>query len=86
MEPQESAPLAKIGTDTLCIVPALAYDAQGNRLGYGGGFYDRFLSGKEIFKLGITYEACLRTELPSENYDIAVDAVITEKNIIRRKL
>lgn len=70
----------------ICIVPALSFDLKGCRLGYGGGFYDRFLSGKEIFKLGITYEACLTTELPSENYDIAVDAVITEKNIIRRKL
>ncbi len=70
----------------ICIVPALSFDLKGYRLGYGGGFYDRFLNGKEIFKLGITYDVCLTSELPFEDYDIAVDAVITEKNIIRRKL
>lgn len=70
----------------ICIVPALSFDLKGFRIGYGGGFYDRFLNGKKIYKLGIAYEACLTNKLPSEDYDIAVDAVITEKNIVRRKL
>lgn len=70
----------------ICIVPALSFDSNGCRLGYGGGFYDRFLNDKKIYKLGITYEACVISELPSEDYDIAVDAVVTEKNIIKRKL
>ncbi len=71
---------------SVCIVPALSYDVNGFRLGYGGGFYDRFLGNKDIFKIGLTYETCICAELPREEYDIAVDAVITEERIIRRKL
>lgn len=69
-----------------CVVPAISFDTKGNRLGYGGGFYDRFLNGKNIFKVGITYEVCLASELPNEDFDVAVDTVITEQKIIRRKL
>ena len=69
---------------TICIVPALSFDSNGYRLGYGGGFYDRFLNNKEIFKLGISYEICLTDELPHDDFDIAVDALITENNIIRK--
>ena len=68
----------------ICIVPALAFDMKGYRLGYGGGYYDRFLDGKNIFKLGISYEICLTQTLPCDPFDITVDAVITEKAI--RKL
>ena len=69
---------------SICIVPALSFDSNGYRLGYGGGFYDRFLSDKEIFKLGISYEICLTAELPRDDFDISVDALITENNIIRK--
>ncbi len=72
--------------DCVCIVPAISFDAEGNRLGYGGGFYDRFLNGKDFLKVGITYEVCLAPELPHEDFDVAVDAVITEQKIIKRKL
>lgn len=44
-------------TGSLCIVPALMYDLKGYRLGYGGGYYDRFLSGYDGYKIGITYWA-----------------------------
>lgn len=64
------------------IVPALSYDTDGYRLGYGKGYYDRFLSGHtELFNIGICYCGCIVSKLYRGRYDIAVDAVITEKFI-----
>lgn len=63
----------------LCIVPALSYDTDGNRLGYGGGYYDRFLADKKIPTLGLCYEGCICQRLPSEKLDIKVGAILTEK-------
>lgn len=71
---------------SLCIVPALAFDKLGYRLGWGGGYYDRFLScHRDIFKLGITYSSCLCDALPKGQFDIPMDMVLTEKNIIWRQ-
>lgn len=68
-------------SNTLCIVPALSFDKYGNRIGYGGGYYDRFLKENEAFSLGLTFESCLCEILPYEEFDIAVNAVITESGI-----
>ena len=67
---------------SICIVPGLAFDWHGFRLGYGKGYYDRFLSGYAGLKIGIVYEGCLRQRLPHGYYDVPVDLLITEK---RRK-
>ena len=66
----------------LIIVPALAMDKKGNRIGYGGGFYDRFLSNIKGAKslCGIS-EALIVEEISSEKFDIKIDYVVTEKNI-----
>lgn len=72
--------------NSLCIVPGLAFDEYGFRLGYGKGYYDRFLSlHKEIFKIGIEYSCCIVSELVSDTYDIAADLIITEKYTITPK-
>jgi 5-formyltetrahydrofolate cyclo-ligase len=61
----------------------LAFDGLGYRLGWGGGYYDRFLSQHgDIFKLGITYETCIVDTIPRDNFDISVDMVLTEKKYI----
>lgn len=67
--------------NALCIVPALSFDRYGNRIGYGGGYYDRFLKSNKIFTLGLTFDSCFCDILPSEEFDIAVDAVLTESGI-----
>lgn len=64
--------------NALCIVPGLAFDLNGGRLGYGGGFYDRFLSDKNINTVALTYERCLCHFIPTEEFDIFVSDVITE--------
>lgn len=67
---------------TVCIVPALRFDRNGFRLGWGGGFYDRFLAGYTGISVGICYESCCG-EIPKDEYDLAVDTVITENGIYK---
>lgn len=62
-----------------CIVPAISYDVYGYRIGYGGGYYDKFLSeNSEVCSVGICYEACLTDMLPREEHDINVKYIVTE--------
>jgi len=66
-----------------CIVPGLSFDAKGYRLGYGMGYYDRFLSRYESVTVGICYTSCIQYELPHGYFDRPVDILVTE-NYIRR--
>ncbi len=68
---------------SLCIVPAFCYDFNGYRLGYGKGYYDRFLAGYEGDRIGICYSSCIRRRLPHGRFDRPVQLLITE-NFIRR--
>jgi 5-formyltetrahydrofolate cyclo-ligase len=66
------------------ILPGVGFDEKGNRLGHGFGFYDKFLSilkGKPL--VGLAYETQLLSEIPSEEHDVCVDYVVTEKRVIR---
>lgn len=67
----------------LCIVPAFSYDWQGFRLGYGKGYYDRFLSGFEGRRIGICYSACVQRSLPHGRFDRPVELLVTEKYLRR---
>ncbi|MGO4182314.1 5-formyltetrahydrofolate cyclo-ligase [Paenibacillus sp. TAF43_2] len=67
-------------------VPGLAFDLQGGRLGYGGGYYDRFAesfqnNASKPYWLGIAFEAQLIDEVPLEGHDLKMDGLITEKNM-----
>lgn len=67
---------------SLCIVPALAFDRFGFRLGYGGGYYDKFLKKFDGVTLGVCYEALIRDTLPAGVYDVPVDVIVTERRSI----
>ena len=68
---------------SICIVPALLVDTKGYRLGYGAGFYDRFLSTYPGKKICLAYQQNLsRTMLPHTTFDVAVDEVITESDVL----
>lgn len=86
LEPEESeASLVSPEEIDMHVIPALAFDNQGFRLGRGGGYYDRFLGSiaREAFFAGVGYD-CQRTdELPREEWDIPVDCIITEEEILR---
>ncbi len=82
LEPiKERCELVRDFQDSICIVPALAYDRAGYRLGYGAGYYDRFLSGYPGVKIGIVYARNLRRRLWSGRYDIPVDLILTERRL-----
>lgn len=61
----------------ICIVPGIAFDKKGYRLGYGKGYYDRFLNSNEVYTIGICYSDLLIDKLPADKYDIAVNCIIT---------
>lgn len=65
--------------DTLMIVPMLGFDAEGYRLGAGGGYYDRYLAKYEIRTLGICYAECRQMQLPHDAHDRRLECCITEQ-------
>ena len=67
------------GNDGICIVPGLCFDYAGYRLGYGKGYYDRFLTDYSQTKIGICYNDCVQQRLFHGRYDVPVDLLITER-------
>lgn len=80
-EPSEHAPMAEAKAD-LILVPGLAFDRSGERLGRGGGYYDRFLVGFEGLRVGICFQEVVFDRIPSEPHDAAVDFLATPGGII----
>ena len=67
----------------MAIVPMLAVDEQGGRLGYGGGYYDRFFEeNREILKIGYAFDFQILDTVPTEETDIPLDIIVTDKQII----
>ncbi len=64
--------------NSVCIVPGLMFDKYNNRLGYGGGYYDKYLSEHNIYKIGICFSDFLVNNINVDDYDIKMDEVITE--------
>ena len=75
-EPIADAPVAE-DKQALVLMPGLAFDPQGHRIGYGGGFYDKFLA-KEPYHptLALCYEFQMQAHLDTEEFDIPVDTVL----------
>ncbi|MFA6456548.1 MAG: 5-formyltetrahydrofolate cyclo-ligase [Bacteroidota bacterium] len=65
------------------IVPALAVDLKGNRLGFGAGFYDRFLHAMQVPVIALAYDFQIVDEVPIEPTDVPVSFIVTEHEIIR---
>ncbi len=78
-EPPTAGELLNDRTDALCLLPGLAFDRSGYRLGYGGGYYDRFLADFGGRTLAPTYERFLTERLPTDENDRPADGLITEK-------
>jgi len=82
-EPPPECPTAEAGSNSLCLVPGLAFDSRGNRIGYGGGYYDRFLAGFPGISVGLVRQDFLKTALPAEATDRRVDYLAAETGIIQ---
>lgn len=63
-------------TNSVCIVPGVAFDKENNRIGYGRGFYDRFLKSYNGIKIGLTYRECICDKIYTDINDIKMDKVI----------
>jgi 5-formyltetrahydrofolate cyclo-ligase len=84
-EPQAEAPILEPTTVDLILVPCVACDYQGYRLGYGGGYYDRFLSTPEWQEkptVGIIFNFAFLPKLPIESWDKKLHAICTETEFI----
>jgi len=77
-EPDADNEQCTMNNEQLCLVPGLAFDCEGYRMGYGKGYYDRFLAGFEGKTIGVCYGAMRRAALPREGHDLAVNIVITD--------
>ncbi len=85
MEPTASEERLKSLADIdLLLIPGAAFDLQGNRLGYGAGFYDKLLSDmkKKILIIAPAYEEQVAEKIAAEPHDVKVDRIITDKRII----
>ncbi len=74
--------LANLEELDLVLVPGLAFDRQGNRLGYGGGYYDRLLAEIEAPKVALAFAAQIVDSIPTETHDCSVDLIVTEREVI----
>lgn len=80
-EPVNGRPADLKGVD-LVVLPGAVFDEQGNRLGYGAGFYDRLLAGYQGATVALAFEVQVVPEVPSAKHDVPVKKIVTEKRII----
>lgn len=72
------------GDIDIVLVPGVAFDMNRHRIGYGAGYYDRFLRSVKpnCFKAGLAFDLQIVDEIPSEEHDMQMDAIITENRIV----
>jgi len=76
MEPRKGLPAVKVDEVEVLVVPGLAFDRKGGRLGRGRGYYDRLLVGAKALKIGLAYSCQVVEEVLLEKHDVRMDAVI----------
>ncbi len=83
LEPNDGKPITPSEFDFV-IVPMVGADPNCNRLGYGKGFYDRFLAKVDCPAVGLCFEKCVVEAIPTEHFDVQLSAVVTEKRILKQ--
>lgn len=82
LEPEPDLPVVDPQTLSVVLTPGISFDRSGGRLGFGGGYYDRFLSTTPALRVGITYDECLTERLPRTERDQLMDWIATPSQII----
>ncbi|NMF58954.1 5-formyltetrahydrofolate cyclo-ligase [Pseudanabaena yagii] len=82
LEPHPDLPLMDLANIDLILIPAVAGDRQGYRLGYGGGFYDRWLPHSTGLKVGIIFDEFYVDDLPHDPWDVPLDAIFTDSKAL----
>ena len=81
MEPEEKHPVD--WKNPLVLTPGVAFDRNGNRMGYGKGYYDRYFGSRQgAVMLGIAYEAQIAEKIPVGEYDRTLDGLVTENGVL----
>lgn len=82
LEPkQEDLRSIRLPEIDLVIVPGVAFDAKGDRIGFGGGFYDHFLKDMRVPKISLAYEFQILERIPVSPHDVRMDKVVTEYRV-----
>ncbi len=82
LEPKNTVKKIDASEIDLVLVPGIAFDKKGNRVGYGKGFFDRFLEKTNCCTIGLCFEQHLEKKLPVEPHDKRVKKIITEKRVL----
>jgi 5-formyltetrahydrofolate cyclo-ligase len=84
LEPLENCPVGNIKDIDLILMPGIAFDRNGGRIGYGAGFYDRFLTNinSDVPKLALAYQFQVLDEVPITEFDVKIDGIISNKELI----
>ena len=82
LEPHHDLPLMDLKKVDLILIPAIACDQQGYRLGYGGGFYDRWLPNSSGVKAGIIFDKFYLDKIPKDIWDVQLDVIVTDSQLI----
>ena len=82
-EPSAGGRAESVATFDLMAVPGVVFDENGGRIGYGKGYYDRILSEARCRVVALAFDFQVLTEVPSEEHDMTVDALVTETRIIK---
>lgn len=80
---QQPFPTSPLVVPDVLLVPLLAFDGGGYRLGYGRGFYDRYLAVNPVLSIGISFSDQEVEQVPRESHDIPLDYVLTETGLIK---
>jgi 5-formyltetrahydrofolate cyclo-ligase len=82
-KPERIRPVSIAQADVV-LVPLVAWDSKGHRLGYGAGYFDRALAGaKRITKVGLALESQRLPRIPASRHDVPLDVIVTEKRVFR---
>lgn len=81
-EPEAGKKVDFLTEDDLILVPGLAFSFDGNRLGFGGGFYDRYLSTHLGYRLGVCFQRFFYDDIPSNEYDRSMNGLCSECGVL----
>jgi 5-formyltetrahydrofolate cyclo-ligase len=83
LQPEPSTPAAPPGPGVVVVVPGVVFDARGNRIGFGGGYYDRWLAGagRGAATVGLAFHEQLAPAVPTEAHDRPVDVLVTDRQV-----